>query len=92
MTIYLTFDFMVEIQFLWGDRFPLSLYEEIGRQKLEVYKSLKPDRDHPDLLTGSGDFHVAGRRFDVLFASDPQQVDHTSDIRPLRVINIEERT
>lgn len=90
MTIDLTFDFMVEIQFLWRDRFPPSLYEEIGRQKLEVYQSLKPDADHPDLLTGSRVISAAGRRFDVLFASDPQQNDAENDIRPLRVINIDE--
>ncbi len=90
MTVELTFDFMVEIQFLWKGRLPMALWDEIARQKNEIYRSLEPREDNPDLLTGSKIMSVEARRFDVLFASDPAQNDVADDIRSLIVIVIEE--
>jgi hypothetical protein len=43
------------------------------------------------MLSGSRVITVDGRSFDVLFAIDPQQIDRENDIRPLRVINIDEK-
>jgi len=86
----LSFDFWVEIQFRWTGRFPPALIDEIGRQKVEIYKSLKPDPDHEGMLSGSRVINVGKRRFDVLFASDNYQIDHATDTHPLRVMIIDE--
>jgi hypothetical protein len=89
VTIVLSTDFWVDFEFVWMEKFPPSLMDEIGRQKVEIYKSLKPDRNDPDLLTGSKIITLGGRRYDVLFASDRKQNDEENDTRPLRVINID---
>jgi hypothetical protein len=70
-------------------KFPPALIDEIGRQKVEIYESLKPYPGDPDLLSGSKIISVGGRRYDVVFASDQKQDDEASDTRQLRVINIE---
>ena len=67
-----------------------KLLKEIGQKKVEIYKSLKPDRDDPDLLRGSATIVVKERQFDVLFIGDKQQIDHDRDVYPMRVINVDE--
>lgn len=89
MTVVLSTDFWVDFEFVWMGKFPPALMDEIGRQKVEIYKSLKPDLNDPDMLAGSKIISLGGRRYDVLFASDRKQNDAASDTRPLRVINID---
>ncbi len=91
MTVYLTFDFTVECQFFWTGRFPVSLMEEIGRSKNDLYKKLAPAPGRSDMLTGSEVITVEGRSFEVVCAADRYQTDLSFDIRPMRVIYIEER-
>jgi hypothetical protein len=81
----------VEFQFHWTGRFPRSLYDEIARQKVDIYNTLSRDPQRQDMLSGSRVITVDGRSFDLLFAIDPQQIDRENDIRPLRVINIDEK-
>lgn len=91
MTVDLTFDFKVEYHFFWTGRFPAALMEEIGRRKNDIYQKLSPDLRRPDLLSGSDVITVEGRTFEVLFAADKYQTDFSSDVRPMRVIHIDER-
>ena len=90
MTVELTFDFKVERGFFWTGRFPISLMEEIGRRKNDLYKKLASDVNHPDMLIGSDVIGIDGRKFKVEFASDQRQTDLSSDVRPMRVTFIEE--
>lgn len=90
MTVELTYDLVLELRFLFTGQYPIALMEQIGKQKNEIYSNLSPDIRRPDMLSGSREFSVAGRKFLVLFASDQRQVDRVSDKRPLRVIDVHE--
>jgi hypothetical protein len=89
VTVELTFEFKVERGFFWTGRFPASLMEEIGLRKNDLYKKLAPDITRADMLVGSELVAAEGRRFEVTFAADRYQT--SSDIRPMRVIYIEEK-
>ncbi len=90
MVVDVSIDFFVDVQIYGTGRFPAALLKEIGSRKVDIYKSLKPDPDDPDMLRGSATITVKGRRFDVLFAADKRQIDADSDIYPMRVINVDE--
>ena len=90
MTVELTYDLALELRFLFTGQYPIALMEQIGQQKNDIYSNLSADLRRPDMLSGSREFSVAGRKFLVLFASDQRQVDRVSDKRPLRVIDISE--
>jgi len=70
----------------------MSLKDEIAERKNEIYNSLTQDPDRRDMLSTAAEIDVAERRFYVVFASDKHQIDPSSDIRPLRVIDIIEIT
>jgi hypothetical protein len=80
----------VELQIYGTGRFPAALLKEIGQKKVEIYKSLKADRDDSDILRGSAIIAVKERQFDVLFIGDKKQIDHDLGIYPMRVINVDE--
>ena len=88
MHIELSFDLILDLHFLVTGRFPISLKDAIGEHKKEIYSSLTQDPDRPDMLSTMREIDASGRRFYVVFASDKQQVDSDSDVRPLRVIDI----
>ncbi len=90
MVVDVSIDFFVEVQIYGTGRFPEALLKEIGLKKVEIYKSLSPDRDDPDILRGSAIIPVKERRFDVLFIADKQQIDRELDIYPMRVMNVDE--
>ena len=90
MIVDVSIDFFVDVQIYGTGRFPAALLKEIGLKKVDIYKNLKPDPDDPDMLRGSAAITVKGRRFDVLFAADKQQIDLDSDIYPMRVVNVDE--
>ena len=92
MLIDLTYDLVVELHFLVTGRYPTALMNEITKNKLRIYENLAQDLRRPDLLSGSEDFEVEGRKFTVLFASDTRQDNHAADIRPLRVLHIDEHS
>ena len=92
MLIDLTYDLVLEIHFAVTGRYPTALMHEISKNKLEIYESLSRDLRRPDMMSGSQDFEVEGRKFTVLFASDTRQNDPLDDIRPLRVLHIDEHT
>ena len=81
---------MVELHFFFTGRFPIALMNEIARRKEQVYSELMPDLRWPNMLSGASEFTVERRRFQVLFFADQEQIDESSNIRPLRVIDIEE--
>ena len=91
MTVELTFDFKVECGFFWTGRFPISLMEEIGRRKSDLYKKLAQDVKNPDMLIGFEVIAMDGRKFRVEFASDQRQTDLSTDVRSMRVTFIEEQ-
>ena len=90
MLIDLTYDPVVELHFWFTGRYPTALMNEISKNKLKIYERLVPDLRRHDMLCGSEEFQVEGRKFRVLFASDTRQNDRASDIRPLRVLHIDE--
>ena len=91
MLIDLSYDLVVELQFLVTGRYPTALMDKISAVKTEIYqKNLIGDLRRPDLLSGSREFEVEGRKFTVLFASDTRQNDDAADIRPLRVMDVRE--
>lgn len=92
MLIDLTYDFVVELHLLFTGRYPTALMDDISTNKLKIYKRLGRDLRRQDMLSGSMEFEVEGRKFTVLFASDTRQNDRASDIRPLRVLHIDEHT
>jgi len=92
MHIDLTYDLLVEVHFLYTGRYPIALMHEIGKNKVKIYNNLVPDLRRSDMLAGSMDFEVEGRKFTVLFASDTRQNDSAADIRPLRVLHIDEHS
>jgi hypothetical protein len=80
----------VELQIYGTGRFPAGLITEIRKQKVEIYKRLKPSPENPDELWGSETLTVKGRRFDVLLVAYKHQVDLESDIYPMRVLVVDE--
>ncbi len=91
MLIKLSYDKYVYRQFyVWG-RYPTELMKKISAIKVEIYKNLIEDLRWQYMLSGSREFEVQGRKFTVLFASDTRQnSDDADDIRPLRVIDVQE--
>ena len=93
MLIDLSYDLVLELQFLVTGRYPTELMDQISAIKREIYqKNLIEDLRRPDLLSGSREFEVQGRKFTVLFASDTRQNDDGADIRPLRVMDVREHS
>ena len=90
MLIELSYDFLVQLHFVWTKRYPLELRERIRTLKEEIYLNLIQDLARPDMLSGSRTFTIDGRGFEVSFASDTTQNDPVNDIRQLRVLQIEE--
>lgn len=90
MPVELTFDLVVDLRFLFTGSLPIALKEEIGSRKNEIYARLSQDLSRPDMRTGSEQFVVEGRKFEVLFASDQRQIGPSSVAWPLRVIDIQE--
>jgi hypothetical protein len=90
--IDLTYDAIVELQILLTGRYPTSLMDVIATDKLKIYRSLGPDLARQGILSGSCDYEVEGRKFTALFASDTWKNDPANDIRPLRVLHIDEHS
>lgn len=88
MHIELSFDTVLDLHFLFTGRFPMSLKDEIGRQKNKIYSTLTQDPERADMLSAEREIDAGGRRFLVLFASDKRQVDTYSDVRRLKVVDI----
>jgi hypothetical protein len=88
VTVELTFDWKLDAKFLVTHQLPLSLKEEIGEHKNEIYASLSRNLRSPDRLEGSAKFNLNnGHSFRVFFVSDLRQP--SSEIQPLRVTHIE---
>jgi hypothetical protein len=88
--VKLTLDAYVRYQFYWAGTLPAALLEQIGPQKIEIYQSLTVDSENPDMRIGSRVFTAEGRRFEVIFVSDPEQIDRENDIHPLCVAVVTE--
>lgn len=90
MHIRLTYDLVIDFHFLFTGRYPPALKDEITKSKEEIYAKLSQDLVRPYLLTGIRQFQMGNKSFNVYFASDTRENDDANDIRPLRVIYIEE--
>jgi len=80
----------VELQIYGTGRFPAALITEIRKQKVEIYKRLKPSPENPDELRGSETLTVKGRKFDVLLVAYKHQADLEAGIYPMRVLIVDE--
>lgn len=92
MLIELTYDVDLDLLCFVFGRYPVSLRNEIARQKSSIYQSLGLDLTREGFLSGTAEFEVDGRKFTADFSSDTWQDDPDADIRQLRVTGIEEHT
>lgn len=89
LLIELTYDLALELEFLVFGRYPIDLMHQIAAKKLSIYQKLGDDLGRPYMKVGVEELQSEGRTFTVTFSSDTR-IQHPDNIRPLRVMTIEE--
>jgi hypothetical protein len=89
LLVELTYDLALELEFLVFGRYPIDLMNQIASTKLSIYQNLGDDLGRPYMKVGVQEFQAEGQKFTVTFSSDTR-ARHPDNIRPLRVMTIEE--